>query len=619
MGLITNMRSRMQVVMWTILVLFVTSMAIGGLVGGASITDIFGGRQGNEVGSVNGKPITIEEYNQSMSNAINSFDPVEYNLLPDVKKEQLKDEVWQNLIQQRLISEQIIENKIVISDEEVLFQMKNNPPLFLQYNDAFQSFGRFDLEKYLDAVLNPGENINWKPIEEYMQNFYLPQNKLYNYIVNAAAVSPEDISQYYKERFLNYKIEILHVTDKNIEQDENYKSQINNRPSEEELKNLYNENINDYNQPELRHLKYVKWPIKSNATDTLRVKLEAEDLIFRLNNGEDFALLANTYTEDPNNSRDSQNLKGGDLGWFNKGQLLPEFEIASFEAEKGSVVGPILTQYGYHIIKVNDKRIVDGNEQVNTSHILLTIQPGKGTINDLESNANIFVLDATEYGFISFADSLGYEIHKAHGIEKESVLIEDFGSAKSAAFFAFNNDKGAISEVIKNDNFVAVFFLDSIEKKKILKFENVRNDVEKEFNRKFKKDYIKLLAQSLKGSNTDSFNLSKIADENPRFEYIKESSSNLIGSFDSIGQSNFVVGALKNAEIGKVYGPLPTIRGQAFIKVIEIEDINSKDFEEKKNIIKESLIYNRQKEIWTNWLISLKEQSNIKDYRFDLN
>ena len=106
---------------------------------------------------------------------------------------------------------------------------------------------------------------------------------------------------------------------------------------------------------------------------------------------------------------------------------------------------------------------------------------------------------------------------------------------------------------------------------------------------------------------------------NPRFEYFKESSSNLIGSFDSIGQSNFVVGALKNAEIGKVYGPLPTIRGQAFIKVIEIEDINSKDFEEKKNIIKESLIYTRQKEIWTNWLIALKEQSNIKDYRFDLN
>ena len=70
MGLITNMRSRMQVVMWTILVLFVTSMAIGGLVGGASITDIFGGRQGNEVGSLNGKPILFEDFNQLVSNEI---------------------------------------------------------------------------------------------------------------------------------------------------------------------------------------------------------------------------------------------------------------------------------------------------------------------------------------------------------------------------------------------------------------------------------------------------------------------------------------------------------------------------------------------------------------------
>ena len=74
MGVITNMRSQMQVVMWTILVLFVTSMAIGGLVGGASITDIFGQRQGNEVGSLNGKPIIFEDFNQLVSNEINRAD-----------------------------------------------------------------------------------------------------------------------------------------------------------------------------------------------------------------------------------------------------------------------------------------------------------------------------------------------------------------------------------------------------------------------------------------------------------------------------------------------------------------------------------------------------------------
>ena len=62
--------------------------------------------------------------------------------------------------------------------------MKNNPPPFLQNSEAFQSFGRFDLEKYLDAVLNPGQ-IDWKPIEDFMQNVYLPNYKLHQYIFYA--------------------------------------------------------------------------------------------------------------------------------------------------------------------------------------------------------------------------------------------------------------------------------------------------------------------------------------------------------------------------------------------------------------------------------------------------
>ena len=152
MGLITNMRSRMQVVMWTILVLFVTSMAIGGLVGGASITDIFGGRQGNEVGSLNGKPILFEDFNQLVSNEINRLDQQSGRLISDEEREYIRAVVWERLIADLIVQEQIEKNKIVVGDEEVLFQMKNNPPPFLQNSDAFQSFGRFDLEKYLSLI-----------------------------------------------------------------------------------------------------------------------------------------------------------------------------------------------------------------------------------------------------------------------------------------------------------------------------------------------------------------------------------------------------------------------------------------------------------------------------------
>ena len=615
MGLITNMRSRMQVVMWTILVLFVTSMAIGGLVGGASITDIFSGRQGNEVGSLNGKPILFEDFNQLVSNEINRMDQQSGRLISDEEREYIRAVVWERLIADLIIQEQIAENKIVVGDEEVLFQMKNNPPPFLQNSDAFQSFGRFDLEKYLDAVLNP-EQIDWKPIEDFMQNIYLPSYKLQQYITNSAAISSSDVLEDYKKRFLDYKIEVLHVTEKAIDQDF-YNGLLTDRPSDDELRNIYNENISEYDQPELRYLKYVKWPIISNATDSLRVKLEAEDLIFRLNDGEDFALLANTYTQDPSNSADPQNLKGGDLGWFNKGQLLPEFEIASFEAEKGSIVGPILTQYGYHVIKVNDKRTVESNEQVNASHILLTIQPGRGTENELKDIASIFALEATEFGFFVLADSLGLEIQDSNGLRKESIFVDNFGVGRSAVNFAFNNVEGSTSDAIKNDNFYGVFFLDKVDKETVISFEDAKEDLKNEFLSEFKKNHIKTLAESIKDDNQGEMNLSEIYQENENLEYVAETNSALIGSFESIGKSNFIVGALADAKEGDILGPLPTLRGQAFLRVIDISDVVMSDFEEKKDSIKFSLLIDRQNAIWGNWLQALRDNADLEDYRYD--
>ena len=601
--------------MWTILVLFVTSMAIGGLVGGASITDIFGGRQGNEVGSLNGKPILFEDFNQLVSNEINRLDSQSGRQISDEEREYIRAVVWERLIADLIVQDQIEKNKIVVGDEEVLFQMKNNPPPFLQNSEAFQSFGRFDLEKYLDAVLNPGQ-IDWKPIEDFMQNVYLPSYKLQQYISNSAAITTDDVFENYKKRFLNYKIEVLHVTEKAIDQDF-YNGLLTDRPTDNELLDLYEENISDYDQPEQRYLKYVKWPILSNANDSLRVKLEAEDLIFRLNEGEDFALLANTYTEDPSNSADPQNLKGGDLGWFNRGQLLPEFEVASFEAEKGAIVGPILTDYGYHVIKVNDKRTVDSNEQVNASHILLTIQPGRGTENELKDTASIFALEATEYGFFTLADSLGIEVLDSNELRKESIFIDSFGVGRSAVNFAFNNVEGSTSDVIKNDNFFGVFFLDRVEEKTVLSFEDVKEELKNEFLSEFKKNHLKTLADSIKEENQNEMNFSEIFNKNDKLEYVAEANSALIGSFESIGKSNFIVGALSNAKEGDIIGPLPTIRGQAFVRVIDIADVVMSDFEEKKDAIKFSLLIDRQNAIWGNWLQALRDNADLKDYRYD--
>ena len=78
-------------------------------------------------------------------------------------------------------------------------------------------------------------------------------------------------------------------------------------------------------------------------------KAEAEEVIKRLKNGEDFATLANEKSKDTN-------AKGGDLGFFTRGQMLKPFEDAAFALDVGQISEPVKTQFGWHVIKVEEKR-----------------------------------------------------------------------------------------------------------------------------------------------------------------------------------------------------------------------------------------------------------------------
>lgn len=77
---------------------------------------------------------------------------------------------------------------------------------------------------------------------------------------------------------------------------------------------------------------------------------EAQKIMKRLNDGEEFAKVARRFSSCPSGKN------GGDLGWFGRGQMVPEFEQAAFAADVGKAIGPIKTQFGYHVIKVAGKK-----------------------------------------------------------------------------------------------------------------------------------------------------------------------------------------------------------------------------------------------------------------------
>jgi peptidyl-prolyl cis-trans isomerase C len=78
---------------------------------------------------------------------------------------------------------------------------------------------------------------------------------------------------------------------------------------------------------------------------------EAQAALARVKKGEDFAKVAGELSKDPGSGKE-----GGDLGWFEKGRMVPEFAEAAFKLDKGQVSDIVKTQFGFHVIKVEDKR-----------------------------------------------------------------------------------------------------------------------------------------------------------------------------------------------------------------------------------------------------------------------
>jgi peptidyl-prolyl cis-trans isomerase C len=122
--------------------------------------------------------------------------------------------------------------------------------------------------------------------------------------------------------------------------------------SNDELRAFYESHPESFKQPEQVRASHIliKWDPQEDESKRFSARKKIDEIRYKLRKGEDFAALAKEFSQCPSSS------KGGDLGYFGRGQMVKPFEDAAFSLMPGQVSDVVETKFGYHLIKVNEKR-----------------------------------------------------------------------------------------------------------------------------------------------------------------------------------------------------------------------------------------------------------------------
>ena len=602
----TSIRNRMHIVLWGLLAMFLLSMTIGGLVGGANIIDQILGRvnPNTTIARINDQDISPDQFQNLVSQELQQIRSSGQQV-NDLHIQRARNSAWDNLVQDILITQEVDRLGINASDEEVLYHLENNPPPFLQQNPEFHTDGIFDINKYKSILAEPQGN-EWAPIESFMKTTYIPNFKLQQYLDQSIIITDTELLKEFIIRNVNYTINAIHITNKTV-------SSESIEPTDLELKNEYENSLKDFEMDELRTIKYCFWKKEPSKLDSTNILSLANQITNLAKSGENFSALANEHSQDPGN----QGNNGGDLGWFKKGRMVKPFEDAAFEADIGQIVGPVKSSFGYHIIYVRDKKY-DKNriEEILASHILLKIETSSTTLSNLKRLATLFSYDAQDFGFVDAADSSNLEIHTQEKLNENSFSIQNIGYLRSAIQFAFRSETGSISDIFENDQYFAICYLDSIIPPGIAPFKEVKSKLRKRIIKRKEKSATLDIANSILVDITAKNNsLSNFANNDLEIDEIKNETKTLNQGFSSINRSNYIVGSLLSANPGDLLGPIETSRGHALVELVDVSVLDSTEFEVQKETLKKNIFSRKQSQFFQSWLDDLKLKANIIDNR----
>ncbi len=320
-----------------------------------------------DVASVNGLAISPREFNMRLSQQLEFFNQMMGGQLTPQQIQQMgiKETVLSQLIQTKLILSFGLKNGLALSEDEVKAEIKKLP--------YFQRDGKFDVGLYRN-LLNANQ---YSPaqFEDLISNDVATRKM-------EMMLAQQNVAEGFARDVLRFKLTGVRTESLRVERPQLVKlikisdaeaSEFAGKPENAKLlEDMYQENAATYNKPEEVKARHILF-----RADTPEAEKAAEEKAKKLLptlTAKNFAEKASALSEDPSGKG-----KGGDLGWFGRGRMVPEFDKAAFDAKPGSLVGPIKTQFGYHILLVENKKAADVKplEAVKTELARMALQKRK--------------------------------------------------------------------------------------------------------------------------------------------------------------------------------------------------------------------------------------------------
>ena len=404
-----------------------------------------------------------------------------------------------------------------------------------------------------------------------------------------AEPSAEEMQQYFKTNAARYQdpetknLVVLVADGAKLEQTLN--------PTDADLLVIYNQNQGNFRIPERVHERHILLMTQGKpAADEAKIKAKAEDLVKQLRAGADFAEMAKKYSEDNQGPTGGSAAKGGDLDWVTRGQMVAEFEKASFSLKPMVISDPVKTQYGYHIIQVlahEDARMKPLAEVKDAIATQWKQQHVSGILQNISDKAQAALQKDPDHPDKVAAD-LGMEVVHADGVTAGQPVPgvgvnPDFEQAIATL------KKGEVSPAVSPAaNKVVVAEVAAILPAHPATFDEVKTKIHDSMAgtrlAKLVQDKSKELADAAKANGGDLAKAAKaVGLEAKTTELFKRQAS-----VDGLGSANYFEQAFK-AAAGTVLSPVPMPEATVVAKVVQHADADMSKLPETRAQIIESL------------------------------